>query len=258
MKRVHLFEFGDKNWFPQFLRDMETDFLEFGANQFNIYKGIEPLLAKGLEKAGAQKIIDLGSGGGGGWPAIIKNLLKAGTSFKLKLTDINPNLPAFEKMQAKFPAVVEYSSQSIDATQVPPREKGLRTMFLSFHHLQPDMATAVLRNAVEANEPMAVFELQDRSLPSLLAMFVFAPLNAIITAPFTKPFKLTRLFFTFILPILPLVIWWDGVVSNLRTYNEKELRQLCQKADPEQRYHWQIEKIKKGPGFILYLLGTKK
>jgi hypothetical protein len=131
-------------------------------------------------------------------------------------------------------------------------------MFLSFHHLKPNQAKAVLQNAVHSGEPIGIFELQDRTPASLFFMFIAAPINAILTAPFVKPFKLSRILFTFIIPILPLIIWFDGVVSNLRTYSEKELDELTKSLKNGDSYVWEIAKIKNGPGFILYLLGYKK
>jgi hypothetical protein len=258
MKRIHFFEFGDKNWVPKILRDLMTDFLEFGAHQFNIYQKATPIFKKGIEKASEKRIIDMGSGGGGGWPKIIENLKEENTNFKIKLTDINPNLGAFKKMQELNPDVIEYEKEPIDATDVPSKLKGFRTMFLSFHHLKPNQAKAVLQNAVHSGEPIGIFELQDRTPASLFFMFIAAPINAILTAPFVKPFKLSRILFTFIIPILPLIIWFDGVVSNLRTYSEKELDELTKSLKNGDSYVWEIAKIKNGPGFILYLLGYKK
>ena len=66
MERIHLFEFEDLKWFPAFLRNYITDFLQFLSNQTKMYKPIIPIIKKGLEKSRTHQIIDLGSGGGGG------------------------------------------------------------------------------------------------------------------------------------------------------------------------------------------------
>ena len=64
MKRIHLFEFEDFDWFPSFLRNYMTDFLQFLTNKTKLFKAIIPILEKGIDKSEGNQIIDLGSGGG--------------------------------------------------------------------------------------------------------------------------------------------------------------------------------------------------
>ena len=66
MKRLHLFEFEDLTWFPALLRNYMTDFLQFGANTFNVYKDLLPVVISLMNNSGKNMIVDLGSGGGGG------------------------------------------------------------------------------------------------------------------------------------------------------------------------------------------------
>ena len=257
MPRLHFFEFGDQPWVPKFLRDYETDFLEFAANQMEIYKDIYPLLKKGIGKADNHQIIDLGSGGGGGWPTMSQKFIDQDVKFSLKLTDFNPNIGAFKKLEAAHPSVISYDPNPVDAGNVKASLKGFRTMFLSFHHLKPKKAQQVLQNAVDAEQPIGIFELQDRSLLSVLLMTITAPILAILTSVFIRPFKLGRILCT-IVPILPLIIWFDGIVSNLRTYNESDLQTLVGRLDQGDTYEWEIGRKKKGARFIIYLLGYKK
>lgn len=63
MRRVHLFEFEDQKWFPAFLKNYGTDFLQFLSNATKMYKPIAPRLAAASNKTHTHKIIDLGSGG---------------------------------------------------------------------------------------------------------------------------------------------------------------------------------------------------
>ncbi len=50
MGRIHLFEFEDQKWFPTFLRNYGTDFLQFLSNKTKMYKPIIPIIEKGLLK----------------------------------------------------------------------------------------------------------------------------------------------------------------------------------------------------------------
>ena len=87
MGRIHLFELEDQKWFPSFLRNYGTDFLQFLSNKTKIYKPIVPVIAKGLKKSGTNQIIDLGSGGGGGFIWLNEQLKEEVPGLTILLTD---------------------------------------------------------------------------------------------------------------------------------------------------------------------------
>lgn len=244
MSRIHLFEFEDQKWFPSFLRNYGTDFLQFLSNMSKMYNPIIPVLEKGLEVAGMNQILDLGSGGGGGLLWLNEELKKNNPDIKIVLTDYYPNTTAFE-YTSKQASNISYIKTPIDARDVPKDLKGLRTQFLS------------LQNAVDSNSSIAIFEGQERSFISLFAMF-FSPITVLLMTPFIRPFKLGRILFTYIIPIVPIFVLWDGLVSSLRTYSVKEMHQLVNSIDKYKSYDWEINKVKSGPSVILYLLGTPK
>ncbi len=254
MGRIHLFEFEDQAWFPSFLRNYGTDFLQFLSNKTKMYQPIIPVVKTALEKSGTNQIIDLGSGGGGGLIWLNSELQKEIPDLKILLTDFFPNISAFEytKTQASN---FEYQSTPVDARNVPEELKGLRTQFLSLHHFKPNDAKQILQNVVNTNSSIAIFEAQERSIPSILAM-LFSPISVLFTAPFIRPFKIGRLIFTYLIPIVPLFVLWDGIVSSLRTYSIKEMKELVANLDGKEKYEWEINKVKSGPGVVLYLVGT--
>jgi hypothetical protein len=256
MGRIHLFEFEDQNWFPSFLRNYGTDFLQFLSNKTNMYTPIVPVLKKGLQLSKTNQIIDLGSGGGGGLIRLNEELEKEISDLKILLTDYYPNISAFKHTQ-KTSLNFSYSDKSIDAKNVPENLKGLRTMFLSFHHFKEKDAIKILQNAVNSGESIAIFEAQERSFVSILAM-LFSPISVLFTTPFIRPFKLGRIIFTYLIPIVPLFVLWDGIVSSLRTYSVDEMIKLVNKVSNNDSFNWEIKRIKSGPSVILYLLGVKK
>ena len=256
MSRIHLFEFEDQKWFPKFIRNYRTDFSQFISNKSKIYKPIISILEKGLKASGTNQIIDIGSGGGGGLIWINNELKKTNSKLKILLTDYFPNIDAF-KHTVKQSDNFDFIETSIDARNVPKELKGLRTLFLTLHHFKPDDAKQILQSAVNSKSSIAIFEAQERSFPSLLAMF-FSPISILLTTPFIKPFKLGRLLFTYIIPVVPLFVWWDGIVSSLRTYSVKEMNDLIANLENNETYDWDIEKVKSGPSIVLYLLGVPK
>ncbi|GAB3650891.1 hypothetical protein GCM10028791_18810 [Echinicola sediminis] len=256
MKRVHLFEFEDLSWFPDLIRNYMTDFLAFLTSTTNLFLPVLPLLEKGIHAGKTGHFIDLGSGSGGSILSLNRALRKKMPHLKIWLTDYYPNWEAFEQIKQQA-SNIDYVQNPVDARNVPDELHGLRTMFLSFHHFRPEDAREILQDAVNAHSPIAIFEAQDRSLASLLAMFL-SPITVLLTSPFIKPFSLGRLFFTYLVPIVPLAVWWDGIVSSLRTYSQKEMQELVNGLEQAESMDWEMGKVKSGPGFVLYLLGVPK
>lgn len=256
MSRVHLFEFEDLTWFPSFLRDYMTDFLQFLTNKTKLFKSIIPILEKGIGKSEGNQIIDLGSGGGGGLLWLSTELQKSNPNLKIILTDLFPNISAFEYTKQQG-SNFEYIADAVDARDIPKELKGLRTQFLSLHHFKPEDVKKILQNAIDNKSNIAIFEGQERSFASILAMF-FSPISVLIITPFIRPFKIGRIFFTYIIPLVPLFVWWDGIVSSLRTYSVNEMKQIVSELNHSDEYDWEIDRIKSGPVVNLYLLGTLK
>jgi len=256
MKRKQLFEFEDQRWFPEFLRNYLTDFLQFVSNKFNVYRGVTSLLSGMISKTQSTKIIDLASGGGGGLLNLVSALEKDHPNLEVVLTDLYPNIGAFSytvQQSARF----TFRSDSVDAMNVPSDLQGLRTQFLSLHHFREEDAVRILQNAVYNNAPIAMFESQERNLKSVIAM-ILSPLNVLLITPFIRPFSVGRIIFTYVIPLVPVFVMLDGILSALRTYTVPEMNELVSRVDGHEKYDWNIGKVKSGPVTILHLIGTPK
>ena len=78
MRRVQLIEIHDQAWFPAFLRDAVTDDLQILLGIGKPYGDILPELREGIERSGADRVLDLCSGGGGPWPWLAEELKRSG------------------------------------------------------------------------------------------------------------------------------------------------------------------------------------
>jgi hypothetical protein len=87
---------------------------------------------------------------------------------------------------------------------------------------------------------------------------LFSTLSVLLTTPFIRPFKIGRIIFTYLIPIVPLFVLWYGIVSSLRTYSVKEMKELFRNLNGTETYNWEINKVKSGPSVILYLVGVNK
>jgi hypothetical protein len=81
-----------------------------------------------------------------------------------------------------------------------------------------------------------VFEIARRA-PFEIAVVAFTWLGTLVSVPFMRPWRWSRLLWTYLPPALPLVGTFDGIVSCLRTYSDAELRDLVRGLDT---YDWDI------------------
>lgn len=257
MRRVHLFEFEDFGWFPGFLRNYITDYLRFVSEKFALFDPVVPMLVDTLHRTGRHRIVDLASGGGGAWGSLAPKLREAVPDLHVTLTDLYPNRGGLAAVADRLGGGVEVSPRAVDATEVPRDLPGLRTQFLSLHHFPPEVATGMLRNAVEAGEPIAIFEAQKRDLGHLLR-FALSPLAVLLLTPGIRPMTPGRLVCTYLPPLVPLFVFWDGVVSVLRTYSVEEMQGLAAAADPGEAFRWESGEVKGQAGTIQYLVGTPR
>ncbi|MGD0469050.1 MAG: hypothetical protein ABSA54_11805 [Terriglobales bacterium] len=263
MRRIQFIELHEQSWFPSSLRDFVTDALQFGFNLLKLYAPIAPLLQSVLDSTGSrmaagQSVVDLGSGGGGPWLDLSRKLHGNPPGLRIWLTDKYPNLGAFQKVRAASENQITFYPDSVEAMNVPRELKGLRTMFTSFHHFAPDEARAILQNAVDAGEAVGIFEIARRAWSTIGLTFAFV-LMLFVCTPLIRPFRWSRLLWTYLVPIIPVVLLFDGVVSCLRTYRPHELREMVEKLSPS-KYRWEIGEHSKslGEAPITYLIGYKQ
>ncbi|OJT26175.1 hypothetical protein BO221_10175 [Archangium sp. Cb G35] len=260
MKRMSLFEFEDFRWFPGGLRECLTLYIAAMHRVLGTERILAPLLARALEAAATDRVVDLCSGGGG---PLLQTTARLEADHGLRpdvtLTDLYPNTDAAARINAAGDAArVRYLQNSVDAGQVPDTLQGVRTMVCSFHHMPPPVARRILQDAFEKRQALCVLEISDNSQPRWLwwTAIPAGVLMVLLLTPLIRPLRLRQVLLTYALPVLPLLIAWDGAVSNARTYTEEDLRELLAGLEAPD-YQWEIShpRAPGAPATMLTLVG---
>jgi hypothetical protein len=253
--RLHLFELEDQVWFPAVLRDLATDYLHFVESEFRLHRQVVPLLADALQRTGSRHVVDLCSGGGGPIPGLQQGLAAQALDVRFTLTDRFPNTLGFRRAQENSGGRITFVADPVDARAVPRDLQGFRTMFNSFHHFRPAHAKAILRDAMEAGQPIGIFEIPERSIRTILPLLL-TPLFVEVGTLFIRPFRWQRFLWTNLIPLVPLICLWDGIVSQLRAYTVAELEGLVEDL-PSDSYIWHAGKvgIPSTVAHVTYLIG---
>ncbi|HXU20777.1 MAG TPA: hypothetical protein VN788_09370 [Verrucomicrobiae bacterium] len=255
MRRIHFVELHEQPWFPSSIRDEVTDALQFGLNILKAYAPIAPLLQTALDATRSPSIVDLCSGGGGPWLDLSQKLHRNAEHFDILLTDKYPNLGASELVKEASGNHLLFHPDPVDPRNVPGELTGFRTMFSSFHHFPRDQARAILQNAIDARQGIGIFEITRRTPSAIGLMFPWA-FTALLFTPWIRPFRWSRLFWTYVIPLIPFVLLFDGVVSCIRTYTPKELREIVDELAAIE-YRWEFGEHSRAAAQvpITYLIG---
>ncbi|RKO99210.1 hypothetical protein CXG81DRAFT_28013 [Caulochytrium protostelioides] len=139
----------------------------------------------------------------------------------------------------------------------------LRTLLLSFHHFRDNEAARILRAAVAEDSPIAIFEFGHPHPLHLLSTVVVLPLYTMLVmlrywyaiarravaasglvggllGTALTPAFWRDMILTFVVPLIPMMLVWDGVVSGLRFHAPQEVSTWLHAMPEARRYHWTV------------------
>jgi hypothetical protein len=197
-----------------------------------------PILAEMLHVSRATRIVDLCSGASGPLLGIQQEFQAHGWDFNAVVTDKFPNVTSMRELRSRSGGVFDARLTSVDAVAVPRELTGLRTLFNSFHHFQPLEVEQILKDAYDARQPIGIFEIPNRTFGGVSFIATFLGVLLLFTpAMHTK--RPEWWIFTYLLPVIPFTVAWDGWVSHLRAYTPEELLQMTGKFS--ESYCWRPE-----------------
>lgn len=238
MRRRDGFEFCDQPWLRGFWREAYLDGLGFLLRAGGVYSRMHEPFARWAAAAGGNSVLELGSGGALQTATLVAAAERHGVGLpRILLSDLHPDVAAFRRVKATHPGRVDYLDRPVDMSTPGKLPARLLLVCGAFHHLSPDAARAALANAVRNADGIFIQEVFARHpLSVLLCVFNLLPL---MLAPFFSG-RLTpgKLLVSTLLPLVPLMIMFDGAMSVLRTYSGEEILAMI---PPELRREWSWE-----------------
>lgn len=223
MKRKQVPQFTNANWFPGFLKQSIYEFMTWFVNKVNAAKPFMPIIEEGLQHADKIIVIDKKCGAG------------------------------FETVDGLLDENIE--RVYISADNFKTAQEGLYLSINSFHQFSVNEAKNMLTQISNKKQPVVIVEGNNDSLWQVFGMTVIVPITVLLTAPFVKPFRFERIIFTYLIPVLPFVTFFDGFMALFKLYAPKDLDELTASIHTE-GYYWRTGKLDNGRGGkIIYLIG---
>lgn len=191
-----------------------TGVLEVAIRHMKIYDPVISVMIRLLGHSKEVKVIDLCSGSGGG---ILRLHPMLETNWQnpvyFVLTDLYPNLPKAEALEKSKSGRISYRKEGLSATDAIQIPADLYTIFAGYHHFNDDEKRMLVNNLVESKKPLLIVEGAERSVLSFIAALLLLPFLTLLAVPFIRPFRFQYFLFTYLLPLIPFLVWWDGLIS---------------------------------------------
>jgi len=241
VQRAHLFEWNDLPWIPAAIRDSIVESLGRTLAWGRMMGGLVAPFRDFLDRAGTRDVLDLCAGAGAPAAILGAEFRRAGQPPpRFVLTDLFPRLPAWERLRRVDPESIAFHPDPVDATAIPAAltEGRARVVINALHHFPPHLARGILGDAIAKRAPIFVSEAFDRN-PLHFAAFAPVGIPAALANPILSPERrLQKVLYTWLTPTVLAASVWDGIVSTLRIYQERDLREMVAGAGDSYEWTW--------------------
>lgn len=195
------YEIEDQAFFPPLLRRQQMEAISFMVRLMQTYKPLVPVAQRHLQQNHTWTDCCTGAAG----PVIY--LLREGCfPHQLILAD------RYMLVAKKQVPHSNYRLVQTDVQKEIPGD-GFITMFNAFHHFTPGAKKQFLEKAATQQRPLLIAEITRPDLLNFASITLAATLLQLLVAPFIKPFRWSRLLFTYIIPLNIITVLWDGWMS---------------------------------------------
>ncbi|KAL2852597.1 hypothetical protein BJX68DRAFT_54292 [Aspergillus pseudodeflectus] len=276
--RIHIFEFIDQPWSSEWYRVYAQSML-VGLWHFSI----PGITTRTSAAAASETILDnfpdlssfifveLCAGAGGPTtyiePRVNNHLKEQGKqAVQFVLTDLYPVIDQWDVI-AKRQGNISYVEKPLDAVKckrIAARgRKECRMLNASFHHFDDEAAVAVLGAAIQEADAFLIQEGCARNLTSVIACIIgstFYPFVFTIASPQFRRSPV-HLLFTYLIPLIPLMLVWDALVSAGRARTPREIAGLVERTGLDVS-EWELRSGEcaciPGVFYTYWFLGIKK
>lgn len=241
LPRLQLFEFNDAAWAPAPLKHQIIQALSRTMRWGRTLDGLVPQFQRFVARTGATEVLDLASGAGGPAAILAEAIRRDGHAPpRMLLTDLLPQPGAWAQLKAELPGIIDFEPAPVDMTAISPALGAgrPRSIINALHHFPPGLARRLLEGAAEGASGLFIAEALVRS-PARATAIALPGIPALYLNPFlSRDERLSKLLWTWPVPLALAAGIWDGAVSSMRVYTEAELRELVQPWGRSWEWHY--------------------
>lgn len=219
---MHLFEFEDHRNTPTLFRKMLLEILELCNSTFRpYYKRVCGRIIEDAKIIGFSRVIELGAG----TAPLSRALAESGEAHGLSVVpcDLMPDVQLYSQLAQEFPGQVHPILEPVDITkEVDWGDTTAVVLCAALHHVPAGDRPRILRALTRSSKRVMIFEpVRNNPVSILLATTSLVPAMLLPLFFLSKPGFFSRALWCWLVPIVPLMFVWDGVVGCLRQWSTK-------------------------------------
>ena len=218
-KRWHLFEFDDQKWLPDTLRRVYMNIL--GTNKNRVAPFAQQLYSD-LKRLNVNTIHAICAGDGNFIYQLLQ-LNRDNIPLKFILSDLFPLPSEYSYLKSRTNGAIDYIEKPIDATKMTLGQRECFLMAGSLHHLTEEQVYKVFEKIIRSDGMLIMMENHSRTFKQMVTLIFLLPIFALTAPFFAKPCRFSNVFWGTLFPLVSLMIWFDGNVSNLRSYRLEDV-----------------------------------
>lgn len=230
--RIQSFEFGDLPKIPKFYHNFLRTLMSRLYELFKIHQLWIPHILAFCKENESTVIMDP-CAGSGKVNQLIESEIQKDVNIQFILSDImTDRAPMFaDHINGLRNKRLQYISHSIDFLKSQNEYKQPKMFINSFHHFTNDQVIEILKASSQNSSNLLILEYCRKTFMSFISM-ILGPFIAMILFPIVvkKNDLIETFIFMYLIPIIPMMLLWDGVISSLRTYDKDDIENLLKRA----------------------------
>lgn len=246
-QKLFIYECNDSPHCPQFIRESILEVLGNSIRDAGVYEKLAPRFIDFCTKHHIKNILEIGAGSGESTAVFVDAVFRHQQKPPhIYISDLLPMHEVMKATAARYPDVLTPLEDSLDirnAAVAPVHD--MRMVLSAFHHFDPDVVRSFFKDAREQQLAIFIAEPFTNSLRAFFPLFLHGFTSLARNGVQSSKMRFVKFFFTFLLPLIPMCLLWDGLVSMIRMYDKKGFMEIVETLpESESGYQWHYEEVK--------------
>ncbi len=257
LHKILTFECNDSPRCPLFIRESILEVLGKSIRDAKVYDALTPEFVQFCADAKVDTVLEFGAGSGESTAIFMDALLQTEQAPPhIYISDLYPMISVMTATCERYPQLLTMIPDSVDMCNPPETPAhNMRMVLSAFHHFDTESVRRFLVDAQEQGVAVFIAEPFTNSLKAFFPLFLHGFTSLAWNGLFSLKSRVLKFLFTFIVPLIPMCLLWDGLISMIRMYDEDMLMDIVGLSTT---YEWQYKEVSVPLGGVASIFTGKR